>query len=138
MSFYTYSPCSSISSFSSDENNLESSNQSNQSNEMTEEEWNQYYPTFNSQTEYLFVNKCLTLIHGPLPSYAYFESNDEIQNFWNELEDEYYPVIYNYLIEIEFIDDINSTELDSDNFEHQIYMKNAVIDFIFTYFENRL
>jgi hypothetical protein len=138
MSFYTYSPCSSISSFSSDENNLESSNQSNQSNEMTEEEWNQYYPTFNSQTEYLFINKCLSIIHGPLPSYAYFQSNDEIQNFWNELEDEYYPVIYNYLIEIEFINDINSTELDLDNFEHQIHMKYAVIDFVFTYFENRL
>lgn len=114
------SPCSSISS-----------------DEMTEEQYEQLYPTFDSQSEYLFVNKCLTLMHGQLPSYAYYQSNDEVVNFWNELDDDYYPVIYNYLIETEFIDGINTPDLDSDNFEHILYMKNAVIHFVFTYFENR-
>jgi hypothetical protein len=104
----------------------------NENEEMTEAEWNQYYPIFDSTSEYQFVNKCLTLMHGKLPDYAYFQSNNEIVNFWNELSDEYYPIIYNYLIENEFID-IHPT---FDNTVH--VMKNSVIDFVFSYFENRV
>jgi len=106
--------------------------ESDEINEMTESEWNQYYPIFNSTTEYLFVNKCVTLIHGHLPSYAYYQSNDEITNFWYELEDNYYPIIFNYLIENEFIDihpEFNNTITS---------MKNEVIDFVFSYFSNRV
>ena len=98
--------------------------------DMTETEWNQYYPIFDSTSEYLFVNKCLSLMHGPLPAYAYYQSNDEIINFWNDLEDEYFPVIYNYLVENEFIDEVQLNMIES--------MKNAVIDFVFSYFENRI
>ena len=107
-------------------------------NEMTEEQSEQFYPTFDSQSEYLFVNKCLTLIYGPLPSYAYYQSNDDVKHFWDDLEDDYYPMIYNYLIETEFIEGINTPDLDSSNFEHILYIKNAVINFVYTYFENRL
>jgi len=106
--------------------------ESDEINEMTESEWNQYYPIFNSTTEYLFVNTCVTLIHGHLPSYAYYQSNDEITNFWYELEDNYYPIIFNYLIENEFIDihpEFNNTITS---------MKNEVIDFVFSYFSNRV
>jgi len=99
-------------------------------NEMTESEWNQYYPIFDSTTEYLFVNKCLTLIHGRLPSYAYYQSNDDITNFWNDLDDEMYPIIFNYLIENEFIDFQEDNTLP--------FMKNQVIDFVFSYFSNRV
>jgi hypothetical protein len=105
-------------------------NEMGENEEMTEAEWNQYYPIFDSTSEYLFVNKCLTLIHGKLPDYAYFQSNDEIINFWNELSDEYYPIIYNYLVENEFIDEILINDIP--------HMKNAVIDFVFSYFENRV
>lgn len=100
--------------------------------EMSESEWNRYYPIFDSSSEYLFVNKCLTLMHGPLPSYAYYQSNDDITNFWNELEDNYFPIIFNYLIENEFIDihpEFNNTVSS---------MKNEVIDFVFSYFSNRV
>lgn len=100
--------------------------------EMTESEWNQYYPIFDSTSEYLFVNKCLTLMHGPLPAYAYYQSNDDIINFWNELDDNYYPIIFNYLIENEFID-------IHPEFDNTITsMKNEVIDFVFSYFSNRV
>lgn len=100
--------------------------------EMTESEWNQYYPIFDSTSEYLFVNKCLTLMHGPLPAYAYYQSNDDIINFWDELEDNYYPIIFNYLIENEFID-------IHPEFDNTITsMKNEVIDFVFSYFSNRV
>ena len=105
-------------------------NEMGENEEMTEAEWNQYYPIFDSTSEYLFVNKCLTLMHGKLPDYAYFQSNDEIINFWNELSDEYYPIIYNYLVENEFIDEILINDIP--------HMKNAVIDFVFSYFENRV
>lgn len=100
--------------------------------EMTESEWNRYYPIFDSTSEYLFINKCLTLMHGPLPSYAYYQSNDDIINFWNDLDDNYYPIIFNYLIENEFIDihpEFNNTITS---------MKNEVIDFVFSYFSNRV
>ena len=63
---------------------------------MTEEEIERCYPNFDSTTEYLFVNKCLSLIYGPLPSYAYYNSNDDIKDFWLELEDEHYPTIYHW------------------------------------------
>lgn len=100
--------------------------------EMTESEWNRYYPIFDSTSEYLFVNKCLTLMHGPLPAYAYYQSNDEIINFWDELDDNYYPIIFNYLIENEFIDIY-------PEFDNTITsMKNEVIDFVFSYFSNRV
>jgi hypothetical protein len=104
----------------------------NDNEEMTEVEWNQYYPIFNSTSEYIFVNKCLTLMHGKLPSYAYYQSNDEIINFWNELSDEYYPIIYNYLVENEFIDINPAFDMSIPS------IKNSVIDFVFSYFENRL
>ena len=100
--------------------------------EMTESEWNRYYPIFDSTSEYLFVNKCLTLMYGLLPSFAYYQSNDDITNFWNELDDNYYPIIFNYLIENEFID-------IHPEFDNTITsMKNEVIDFVFSYFSNRV
>lgn len=102
---------------------------------ITEEQYDHYYPPFNSETEYLFVNKCLTLIYGPLPDYAYYRSNDEILNFWIDLEDEYYHIIYNYLIENEYIDDINTPDLDINNYDHVIYMKLGVHNFVSLYFE---
>ena len=109
-------------------------------NEMTEEQYEQFYPTFDSQSEYLFVNKCLTLMHGPLPSYAYYQSNDDVKHFWDDLEDDYYPMIYNYLIENDFLDEefIDTQNLDATDIEDIYYMRNAVYEFVCTYFENRL
>jgi len=100
--------------------------------EMTEAEWNQYYPIFDSKSEYLFVNKCLTLMHGKLPDYAYYQSNNEIVHFWDELEIEYYTTIYDYLIENEFIH--FHPAYDNTN----VFMKNEVLNFVFSYFENRV
>jgi hypothetical protein len=102
---------------------------------ITENNWIKYYPTFNSTTEYLFINKMLTLIHGRLPDYAYYQSNDEIKNFWNELEYGKFPIIFTYLIEIDFIDtEIDNTDLSDENKKK---IKKEVIDFVNFYFENR-
>jgi len=124
-----------------DDSCYDSDNQNDQiqGDGMTESQYEQYYPTFDSETEYLFINKCLTLMHGPLPGYAYYQSNVEIVNFWNELSDEYFPVIYNYLIENEFLDDnySNTPDLNVSNSEDMNYMKNAVTDFVYSYFQNR-
>ena len=84
------------------------------------------YSLFDSRTEYLFVNKCLTLVNGPLPSYAYYQSNDEILDFWDDLEYKYYPIIYWYLVDNEYINDYDIHSL-----------KEIVIDFVNSYFENR-
>jgi hypothetical protein len=103
----------------------------NYGTELTEEQMVYYFPSFNSQTEYLFVNKCLSIMHGPLPNYAYFQSNDEVVNFWDELEDQQFIDIYYYLIENEYID-------EHQDFDNTIqFMKNQVIDFVYYYFENR-
>ena len=93
---------------------------------MNDEEMQLYYPTFDSKTEYLFVNKCLSLINGRLPDYAYYQSNEDIKNFWTELEDEYFPEIYWYLVDNDYIDDADTPS-----------MKDEVLDFVDSYFENR-
>lgn len=59
--------------------------------------------TFDSTTEYIFVNKCLTLLHGNLPSYCYYDCNDELYNFWNEVTLQEFDIIYKYLCEINYI-----------------------------------
>ena len=103
--------------------------------ELSKEEWEKYYPTFNSTTEYLFINKMLTIMHGRLPDYAYYTSDDKIKNFWNELEIKYYPIIFTYLIENDIIDsDLDETDISNENKEK---MKNEVIEFVNFYFENR-
>jgi hypothetical protein len=67
-------------------------------------------------------------MHNNLPSYAYFQENNEVEYFWNELEDEYYPVIYYYLIDNHLIEHIN------DDVETIYTMKASVLDFIDNYF----
>jgi hypothetical protein len=81
---------------------------------------------FDYNTQYLFVNQCITLIYGQnLPSYCYYNGNDEIENFWNKLNNDEFEIIYWYLVDNDFIEDYNC---DS--------MKNEVLDFIDCYFEN--
>ena len=107
-----------------------SDNTYDEEDKIGDEAMDKYYPHFDSESEYLFINKCLTLIHGRLPDYAYYQSNDEVENFWFELNDECFETIYMYLIENEFIDDdaiINDKKS----------MKEKVLDFVFSYFENR-
>ena len=109
-------------------------NQSKESKENTSEFWEKYYPTFDSTTEYLFINNIMTIMHGYLPSYAYYTSNSEAVNFWNELEDDKYPIIFNYLIENEFINfDIDEKKM---SYKNTIIMKNEVLNFVFLYFNN--
>ena len=81
---------------------------------------------FDYKSQYLFVNHCLTLIHGQnLPSYCYYQGNDEIENFWNELNNDEFEIIYWYLVDNDFIGDYDCES-----------MKNEVLDFIDCYFEN--
>ena len=105
------------------------SNSSNDDFEDTENSSNSHYILpFSSDTQYIFVNACLTLMHGNLPSYAYFQGNDEIEYFWNDLEDEYFNVIYYYLLDNHLIN------YDGENEESIYTMKVAVLNFVDTYF----
>ena len=78
---------------------------------------------FDETSEYLFINHCLTLLYGNLPSYCYYTSNKDLDNFYDNLSEEEYIIIYKFLLDnylIEY-DDILSPE-------------QAVFEFVEDYF----
>lgn len=50
------------------------------------------------ETPSSFVNICLTELYGNLPSYCYYDSNDNLSIFWNELKSHDYSKIYSFLL----------------------------------------
>jgi hypothetical protein len=74
--------------------------------------------------EYLFVNELLTFLYGKLPSYCYYDSNNDLNNFWNNLKETEYDNIYNYLIKNKnFIGNDNKTK------------KENIINYVNNYYE---
>lgn len=60
---------------------------------------------------YLFVNFFLTLMYGTkLPSYCYYDSNDELHLFYNSLSSINKQQIYKYLVDNKYINSTIITE----------------------------
>lgn len=90
---------------------------------------------WSHNTEYIFVNQCLCLdAYGyptqSLPSYAFYQDNNDLHFFWDTLSINDYERIYLYLRNTGFLfdDDIINSFTDSE-------IINRVISFRQTYFE---
>lgn len=83
---------------------------------------------FDSKTEYIFINICLSLIYDKLPSYAYYYSNSDVNNFWLGLENKHFKIIYLYLIKNKYI---NNKYININNYK----IKNEVLNFVNKYFD---
>jgi hypothetical protein len=70
--------------------------------------------TFQPTEQYEFVNTFLNILYGKLPSYCYYDSDDELTNFWNNLTDTDYSIIEEYLIGNLFIN-TNNKKKSKDN-----------------------
>lgn len=79
---------------------------------------------FSSNEEYLFVNYCMAMFYGKLPSYCYYFDNAEIYNFWNNLSNDEFKMIYDYLC---FTNQIKNT--------NTLDISKLVIDFVDEYFD---
>jgi hypothetical protein len=89
-----------------------------------------YQVPFDSNTEFLFVNHMLSLLHGRLPSYVYYPSNNGLRyQFWNNLTLNEFSRVYHYLFHNGFIE---STLSDNGTGQHD--MRNQVFTFIDSYF----
>jgi hypothetical protein len=53
---------------------------------------------FQPTEQYEFINTFLNILYGKLPSYCYYESNDDLSNFWNNLTEDNYEIIKNFLV----------------------------------------
>ncbi len=51
----------------------------------------------------VFVNNCLKLMYGKLPSYAYYDDINDTYHFYENLANEEKYIIYNYLVHNKFI-----------------------------------
>ena len=80
---------------------------------------------FSPFTQYIFVNLCMNKLYGKLPSYCYYDDNNNLDNFWNKLEEKDYEVIYNYLLELKLIEEVKSNNIN---------YKDIVIDFVYDFF----
>ena len=80
-----------------------------------------FLPIFNfsSDEEYLFVNFCLNM----------FCDNSELDNFWNNLSDEDFEMIYEYLCSTNQIYENNVLDLSNLN------NKQKVMEFVNEYFD---
>jgi hypothetical protein len=83
---------------------------------------------FNQDEEYIFVNHLLNLLSGgtSLPSYAYYDSNNHLRNFWNSLDEDDFYQIYEYLADC---DCINHDDTLNDE-----QIQNQVLSFVRSYF----
>jgi hypothetical protein len=54
--------------------------------------------TFQPIEQYEFVNTFLNILYGKLPSYCYYQSDDDLKNFWNNLNITDYEIIEKYLV----------------------------------------
>ncbi len=48
--------------------------------------------------EYEFVNTFLNILYGKLPSYCYYQPGDDLSNFWNNVTEDHYEIIENFLV----------------------------------------
>ncbi len=48
--------------------------------------------------EYEFVNTFLNILYGKLPSYCYYQPEDDLSNFWNNVTEDHYEIIENFLV----------------------------------------
>jgi hypothetical protein len=53
---------------------------------------------FQLKEEYEFVNTFLNILYGKLPSYCYYYPEDDLSNFWNNLTEDHYKIIENFLV----------------------------------------
>ena len=79
------------------------------------------------ETHFEFVNFCLNLLHGKLPSYCFYDDDLDAMKFWDELSDEEYETIHIYLTEFNYIDDL-------DPVNEEMSIKNQVMTFVDTFF----
>jgi len=100
-----------------------------ENNESEEEDDNLYYPPIDSHSQYIFVNNCLQILYGKLPSYCYYKPNDNFNNFWNKLNDNEFDEIYSYIIESYYI-----TEDDFNKY-YKKTKKEIVLDYVNSFFE---
>ena len=61
--------------------------------------------TFKPIEKYEFVNTFLNILYGKLPSYCYYDPDDDLSNFWNNLTEEHFEIIENFLVFNNYIDD---------------------------------
>ncbi len=59
---------------------------------------------FQPAEEYEFVNTFLNILYGKLPSYCYYEPEDDLSNFWNNVTEDHYEIIENFLVFNNYID----------------------------------
>jgi len=94
-----------------------------------------YEIPFDSNTEFLFVNHMLSLMHGRLPSYVYYSSNHELRHlFWNNLTLNEFIRVYHYLYYNGFIEAIEFIDIESASEQDPHEMRNQVLTFIDSYF----
>ncbi len=78
---------------------------------------------FNPSEEYEFVNTFLNILYGKLPSYCYYEPEDDLSNFWNNLTEDNYEIIENFLVFNNYIKEhnIGKSKENVINFIKNIY-----------------
>lgn len=69
------------------------------------------------------------MFYDNLPSYCYYFDNLELDNFWNNLYDEEFEIIYEYLCSTNQIYENN--DLDPSDINN----KQKVMDFVNEYFD---
>ena len=67
--------------------------------------------TFQPTEQYEFVNTFLNILYGKLPSYCYYDSDDDLSNFWDNLNVNDYEIIENFLVFNNYIQKNNQNNL---------------------------
>jgi hypothetical protein len=62
--------------------------------------------TFQSAEQYEFVNTFLNILYGKLPSYCYYNMDDDLSNFWDNLNIKDYEIIEDFLLLNNYIHNI--------------------------------
>ena len=62
--------------------------------------------TFQPFEQFEFVNTFLNILYGKLPSYCYYQPDDDLSNFWNNLTVNDYEIIENFLVFNNYIQEI--------------------------------
>ncbi len=78
---------------------------------------------FQPTEEYEFVNTFLNILYGKLPSYCYYAPEDDLSNFWNNVTEDHYEIIENFLVFNNYIDGhiIGKSKQNVINFIKNIY-----------------
>ena len=67
--------------------------------------------TFQPTKQYEFVNTFLNILYGKLPSYCYYDSDDDLSNFWDNLNVNDYEIIEKFLVFNNYIQKNNQNNL---------------------------